>query len=250
MSALVTFRDFDLRFDLWTRPPWYRVDWGKHNKMGYVTKTGMVTYPHGCGLSKTHIEVLKKRDHQLLPLPFVPEQENVDRFFIENRENADLFFQGMLAILSRRFSIFANPIKLPLLKPLSTTEYENRWQQFVELLQPADLILTLDTQSTLSKVIAAADHGVWSHVAGYVGGGQIIEAIAAGVVERSIDVYHTGFHRLGLYRPVGPGDVSKYISASRSQVGKERDGEFEYRVKSVNEPHERVVREGELSGVP
>jgi hypothetical protein len=30
----------------------------------------------------------------------------------------------------------------------------------------------------------------------------------------------------------------------------ERDGEFEYRVKSVHEPHERVVREGELSDVP
>ena len=30
----------------------------------------------------------------------------------------------------------------------------------------------------------------------------------------------------------------------------ERDGEFAYRVKSGNEPHERVVREGELSDVP
>jgi hypothetical protein len=30
----------------------------------------------------------------------------------------------------------------------------------------------------------------------------------------------------------------------------ERNGEFEYRVKSVHEPHERVVREGELSDVP
>jgi hypothetical protein len=30
----------------------------------------------------------------------------------------------------------------------------------------------------------------------------------------------------------------------------ERNGEFEYRVKSVSEPHERVVREGELSNVP
>ena len=26
----------------------------------------------------------------------------------------------------------------------------------------------------------------------------------------------------------------------------ERDGEFEYRIKSVNEPHERVVRESQL----
>ena len=30
----------------------------------------------------------------------------------------------------------------------------------------------------------------------------------------------------------------------------ERNGEFEYRVKSANEPHERVVRESELSNVP
>jgi hypothetical protein len=30
----------------------------------------------------------------------------------------------------------------------------------------------------------------------------------------------------------------------------ERDGEFEYRVQSANEPHERVVRESELSDVP
>ena len=27
------------------------------------------------------------------------------------------------------------------------------------------------------------------------------------------------------------------------------DGEFEYRIKSMNEPHERVVRESELQGV-
>jgi hypothetical protein len=30
----------------------------------------------------------------------------------------------------------------------------------------------------------------------------------------------------------------------------ERNGEFEYRVKSANEPHERVVPESQLSDVP
>jgi hypothetical protein len=30
----------------------------------------------------------------------------------------------------------------------------------------------------------------------------------------------------------------------------ERNGEFEYRVKGVNEPYERVVRESELHAVP
>ena len=28
----------------------------------------------------------------------------------------------------------------------------------------------------------------------------------------------------------------------------EHDGEFEYRIKSVNEPHQRVVRESQLNG--
>jgi hypothetical protein len=30
----------------------------------------------------------------------------------------------------------------------------------------------------------------------------------------------------------------------------ERDGELEYRVRSSNEPHERVVRESQLRGAP
>jgi len=29
----------------------------------------------------------------------------------------------------------------------------------------------------------------------------------------------------------------------------EHDGEFEYRIKSINEPHERVARESELRGL-
>ncbi len=30
----------------------------------------------------------------------------------------------------------------------------------------------------------------------------------------------------------------------------ERDGEFEYRIKSIDEPHERVVRESQLRKAP
>jgi hypothetical protein len=38
--------------------------------------------------------------------------------------------------------------------------------------------------------------------------------------------------------PGGPYEVIKQLP--------ERGGEFEYRLKSINEPHERVVRENEL----
>jgi hypothetical protein len=41
--------------------------------------------------------------------------------------------------------------------------------------------------------------------------------------------------------PGGTYEVTKQLPESR--------GEFEYRIKSVNEPHERIVRESELRGV-
>ena len=47
---------------------------------------------------------------------------------------------------------------------------------------------------------------------------------------------------LGLNMPGGAYIVTKKLP--------EHDGEFEYRVKSVNEPHERVVRESQLRKIP
>jgi uncharacterized protein YjbK len=41
--------------------------------------------------------------------------------------------------------------------------------------------------------------------------------------------------------PSGSYEVTKKLPESR--------GEFEYRIKSMNEPHERVARESELQGV-
>jgi hypothetical protein len=46
---------------------------------------------------------------------------------------------------------------------------------------------------------------------------------------------------------------SRNISGGAYVVTKklpENNGEFEYRVKSVNEPHERVARESELNDAP
>jgi len=46
--------------------------------------------------------------------------------------------------------------------------------------------------------------------------------------------------------------ISRNVSGGTYEVTKklpENHGEFEYRIKSMNEPHERVVRESELQGV-
>jgi hypothetical protein len=49
-----------------------------------------------------------------------------------------------------------------------------------------------------------------------------------------------------------PFPIQKILGGAYTVTRKlpERNGEFEYRVKSAKEPHERAVREGELSDVP
>jgi hypothetical protein len=52
--------------------------------------------------------------------------------------------------------------------------------------------------------------------------------------------------------PTKPGaPISRNVPSGSYEITKklpERGGEFEYRIKSMNEPHERVVRESELQG--
>ena len=44
-------------------------------------------------------------------------------------------------------------------------------------------------------------------------------------------------------------DITRNISGGSYEITRqlpERNGEFEYRIRSINEPHERVARESEL----
>ena len=58
------------------------------------------------------------------------------------------------------------------------------------------------------------------------------------------DIGQTVFLERYLERPLGVLGGA-YVITKRLP---EHDGEFEYRIKSVNEPHERVARESQLNG--
>ena len=58
------------------------------------------------------------------------------------------------------------------------------------------------------------------------------------------DIGQTVFLERYLERPLGVSGGA-YVITKRLP---EHDGEFEYRIKSVNEPHERVARESQLNG--
>jgi hypothetical protein len=221
MPALVTFRDLDPLY----KQPFYNVSWSEHNKIGYVTKSGWVIYPLGCGLGKSRITTIEKRDHRIVPLPFEENSDKVEQLFTENKSNHKLFFQGIYTICNRDVLLFNNPIKLPIFAKLSAEEFDIKWEQLILLLRPTDTIMTFDTLSIISKTIAAIDHGVWSHTAGSIGGGKIVEATIYGVVERPISVYRSRRFRIGLYRSKHYNEndqkaQANYISFTRSMIGR------------------------------
>ncbi len=215
MPALVIFRDWDLRY----KPPLYDVNSSEYNNAGYVSDAGWVIYAFRYSLRKERLETVQKKKHTLVPLSFMSNLENIETFFTQNRPNADLFFQGLHALGRRDNSFFESPIKLPMLQPIGADEYEKRWEQFLLLVRPTDQIMIIDTSSLLSRTIASIDHGVWSHVGGYVGNGKIFEVILSGSVERSLDVYRSQQYRIGLYRVKGfDGDVENPENAKRIEA--------------------------------
>ena len=215
MPTLITFRDFDLLYK-WPR---YNVAWNEHNKVGYVTQACIAIYPLRCGLKKIALSKIK-HTHKLVPLPSTPLDDNIERFFTQNRDNPSLFVRG-IKMLTQNLDFFKSPVKLPILDHITAQDFEVRWAQFVSLIRPGDWIQIIDTKSFVSKTISRIDHGVWSHSATYTGDGNICEAITSGVVERSIDVYRSYRYRLGLYRPnEPPNSVQPRIAFLRSQIGK------------------------------
>jgi hypothetical protein len=146
-------------------------------------------------------------------------------FFTENVLSIELFEAGMIALTKGLFSYFDNPIRIPKLEDITGEGFEERWKALLSIVQVGDIIFTIDTQNIISKLIARFDHGTWSHVGAYSGGGKITEAVPIGVVERSIEAYHNPRYRLGVYRRTDLDQAKqlKFISAMQSRIGARYD---------------------------
>jgi hypothetical protein len=229
MSALIMFRDWDPFY----KPPFYnKVTWREYNKTGYVSKSGWVVYPHRRSLKMQRLEIIEQRKHTLVPLSFMSNSDNVEKFFTQNKPNADLFFQGLNALAQRDNAFFEFPIRLPILPPTNAREFEERWKRMRMIIRPTDSIMIFDTTSYISRAIAAIDRGVWSHVAGYAGNGNVFEMILSGAVERPLDTYRSPQYRIGLYRarlfngdvddPINIKRIEAFIAFWRASIGRDR----------------------------
>lgn len=107
----------------------------------------------------------------------------------------------LMKMMKEDREFFKNPTDFPKkIMYKNQREYEIRWNKMIRKIQVADLVFTLDRYSPISWLIIKIDRGIWSHVAGYVGNGQIIEAIFKGVTKNSITKYKKKRYRVGIYR--------------------------------------------------
>jgi Permuted papain-like amidase enzyme, YaeF/YiiX, C92 family len=217
----VHFRDFDRI--------WYRVDPTGSNKVGYVTRRDTVIHPWlSRGLAETPLTRILRHRHTLFQMAVSSQADvdNIERFFTENARSIELFNSGLAALgaggIQQNLSFFDNPIRLPVLDPITHEEFEQRWAVFRSIVCSGDVIEAIDTKSLVSRLIARFDHGTWSHVGLYSGNGTILEATSAGVVERDLDVYHNKNYRLGVYRAGKLSTRQAEVMArfGRSQLGK------------------------------
>ena len=144
-------------------------------------------------------------------------------YFERNKGNRHLFTAGLKALSAENEAFFSSPTIMPQFKRYgSYKEYEEAWNNLMPQLKKADLLCTFDEKSLISRFIARLDKGKWSHSATYMGNGQIIEAIAQGIVKRDITAYKSKHIHIGIYRrfDMTPQLAEAMIQELLSHIGK------------------------------
>lgn len=214
MGRACRFRDYDV---------WHRPDKSGMNKVGYITSGNTVIHQVRQHFVEIPFGQLSKKQPDLFEINCSEERKaQIEAFFTLNMPNPDLMQRGLQALLKGPHDFFENPVRLPKLFPISKAEHEKRWNELPHILIAGDCIQVFDENSFVSKIIAAVDHGCWSHSAVYTGDQTIIEAVTAGCSERPVSVYKDPRFRLGVYRHPNFSEEQVRIGIAflRAQLGK------------------------------
>jgi len=151
MTKLVLFKG---GFD-----PWHRPDQTGFSKTGYVTATEIVIHPRRSRIARTPLKKIVQKPHRFIDMPKHPHSAQIEEFFTSNVLNNELYVKGLLEIPNKNSIFWNNPIKVPILAPITPEEHELRWNRAIRLLQKGDGIFTFDAESISSRAIAYLDQG-------------------------------------------------------------------------------------------
>lgn len=108
-------------------------------------------------------------------------------------------------------------------------EYEEAWKTMMARLTPHDAIFTFDRTSLLSRFIALVTHGPFSHVATYIGEGNIWEIVTSGARIVPIETYKNRHkYRVAAYRHSGfeIKPRTEQLEEMKAMIGNVRYGYF------------------------
>lgn len=183
------------------RNPFHKPDSSGLNRVGYSTRRGTMIYQRKYNFVEVPLKRLRPKRVEAYEIKGSgTELDAIETFFTGNVLNTFLMNRGLHALAQGPRDLFACPIKLPILRPITESEWMLRWQGLPSALQKLDIIQVFDATSRISWLIAALDRGSWSHTAMYSGEGTVLEAITSDVTERPLNVYRRPGVRIGVYR--------------------------------------------------
>jgi hypothetical protein len=160
------------------RNPFHKPDSSGMNRVGYSTERGTMIYQRGHNFAEVPLDVLRPKRIKAYEIKgSASELTAIETFFTGNVLNTVLMNRGLNALAHGPRSLFASPIQLPILTPITETEWTQRWQKLPDILQKLDTIQIFDESSRISRLIAAVDRGSWSHTALYSGCGTVLEPV-------------------------------------------------------------------------
>jgi hypothetical protein len=151
---------------------------------------------------------------ELLPLQAIPKLPHVQirrlalghtdeiaQFFRRHADRPTHFEAGLRALREENLQPLIEGGFFPT-RPCYRTDddYENAWCRFKANLKPLDFVFTLDLDSRLSRFIAWATDGAWSHAAVHVGRGEIWESVTSGIRNGPIEMYKGRRYWVAAYR--------------------------------------------------
>lgn len=200
--------------------PRFPVDETGSNKVGYLSRDGMVYFENGRGVAIRSLWSIRARIRAEIEMLGEINFAVIDAFFASNRMTPISFQVGLKALVRSDFEFFENPIRWPIFAAISENERCARWSFLARSAMPGDLIFLSDRGSVTSRLMAALDGGVWSHMAICCGGGRFLDARPGGVAEHNMEEWAESHYRLALYRPrMRPEKIQALMTFHRDQIG-------------------------------
>ena len=157
-------------------------------------------------------------------------REQIASFFLAKLKNPPEFEAGLQHMLLENYALFSRGTLFPVWRPYSSIDsYNQAWDSLVKQLKPLDGIFTVRLDDRVSRFIARATHGPWSHVAMYEGNGQISESVTSGMRWVPLETYKGSKFWIGAYRHVSAKGRKNLVVLPEKEIRQRFKDGYNYR---------------------